>query len=509
MIPLARNAYSAYIQDDWKVTPRLTLNLGLRYDYEAPFSITNGELMTLDFATGLPRYAKGTPASKLAHLTFKYLTDGPTRSFEPNTRDFAPRFGFALRPFSDDRTVVRGGYGIVNTSDAASYTVAGSYVNPFAGSTGYIYPKNPLFWPDRQEHLTTLDQAPYGIDYVTSSSPGGAFLVNDPRFPTGYVQHWNLTVGRQLSSSTVAEVGYVASRGVNLNSNQTLGGYDRSLLAKVGAQNPAWAGDRGMYAKGYNSAYNSMQLQLRRQHSRGLSYAAQYTWSRAMGDASEDGANENTFLDVQLSQDGFQNVRRRVWGSLNFDVRQRFTLYGVWELPVGRGKQFGRNFHSAVDSVLGGWRMNWIYTLQGGYPWTVTNGFNDWKRPNRVCDGNLPRGQRTPDRWFDFSCYQTVAPINTVNPATGLPVTYTPTGNAGANTIIGPGTNNWDWGVHKYFPLWSETRRLEFRAELFNAFNHPRLQGPSSWFFFNKSDGAKIVRAGNQRQIQLALRINF
>jgi hypothetical protein len=509
MIPLSRDAVAIYVQDDWKVTRRLTLNLGMRYDRETPFSVTNGEFMTLNFANGLPRYGKGTPASKLAKMTFKYEIDGPTRSSEPNNMDFAPRFGFALMPFKDDRTVVRGGYGMIYTSEAASYTVAGSYVNPFAGSTGYIYPKDPNFWPDRQEHIRRLDQVPYGIDYATSSSPGGAFLVNDPRFPTGYVQHWNLTVGRQVNASTVAELGYVASRGVNLNSNQTLGGYSQALLTQMETQNPTWRGDKGMYAKGYNSAYHSMQLQLRRQFSKGLSYAAQYTWSRAMGDSSEDSANENTFLSVQLSQDGIVPVRRRVWTSLNFDVRQRFTLNGIWEVPVGRGKRYATNWHSVADGVLGGWRLNWIWMLQGGYPWTVTQNFNDWKRPNRICNGNLPSSERTVDRWFDTSCYVNPTPIPYVDPKTGVASTYTPTGNAGANTVIGPGTNRMDMGVHKSFPLWSEERRLEFRAELFNAFNHALLQGPNGQFFYNQPAGARIVRAGNRRQIQLALRIAF
>jgi hypothetical protein len=162
-----------------------------------------------------------------------------------------------------------------------------------------------------------------------------------------------------------------------------------------------------------------------------------------------------------------------------------------------------------VDSVLGGWRFNSIWVLQGGYPWTVTQNFNDWKRPNRICDGNLPSGERTVDRWFDTACYVNPAPIPYVDPKTGQNATYTPTGNAGANTIIGPGTNRWDLGVHKYFPIRSETRRVEFRAELFNAFNHAQLQGPNGYFFYNQPAGAKIVRASNMRQVQLALRFTF
>ncbi|MFB3904603.1 MAG: carboxypeptidase regulatory-like domain-containing protein [Acidobacteriota bacterium] len=508
LIPLKRDALSFYVQDDWKATPWLTLNLGLRYDYESPFEVTNGQFMTLDFNTGLPRYAKGAPADKLAKLRFKYLTDGPSRAYEPDTRDFAPRIGFALRPFNDNRLVVRGGYGIVYGSEAAAYTVMGSYVAPFAGQTGYIYPKYAAVWPDKQEHIRTLDQEPYGIDYVSTATPG-VFQATSPDYPTGYVQHWNLTIGRDLFKSTMAEIAYVGSRGVNLNSSQTLMAYDAQLLDKLVAENPAWAGDKGMFAKGYNSAYHSMQLKVRREHSNGLSYVGQYTWSRAMADASEDTSNEHTLLTTVLTNSVPTFYRSRTWTQANFDVRHRLSLNGIWELPFGRGRQLGSTWNPILDGFLGGWRLNWIWSLQGGYPWTVTVSATSWNRPDRICDGNLPKKERTPDRWFDITCFPNVTPVEYTDPETGEKATFTPNGNAGANTIMGPGANNWDWGVHKFFPVKGESRRLEFRAEFFNAFNHPRMQGPSAQFFYNQPDGAKIFRAGNQRQIQLALRFTF
>ncbi len=509
LIPLVRNAMSFYIQDDWKVSSRLTLNLGLRYDYEDPFSVTNGQFMTLDFATGLPRYAKGAPADQLAKLRFNYLTDGPTRQFEPNKKDFAPRIGFALRPFNNNNTVVRGGYGMIYNSEAAAYTVMGSYVAPFAGQTGYVYPRYAASWPDKQTHIRTLDQEPYGIDYVSTASPG-LFQTTSPDYPTGYMQHWNLSIGRDLFKSTMAEIGYVGSRGVNLNSSTTLTEYSPELLAKLDAANPAWAGNKGMFSKGFNSAYHSMQFKLHKAHSRGLSYVANYTWSRAMGDASEDTSNEHTLLTSVLGSNGIPvSYRSRVWTQANFDVRQRFSLNGIWDVPVGRGKELGNTWHPVVDAFLGGWRLNWIWTLQGGYPWTVTTSATSWNRPNRTCNGNLPKDERTPDRWFDISCFPSVAPVEYTDPDDGLTKVYTPNGNAGANSIIGPGMNNWDWGLHKFFPMRREGHRIEFRAEFFNAFNHPRLTGPSSQFFYNQPDGAKIFRAGNQRQIQLALRFTF
>ncbi len=507
LIAMVRNAFSGYIQDDWKLTDRLTLNMGLRYDFESPFHVTNGEFMTLDFKTGLPVYAKGAPADRLAKLQFNYLTDGPNRGFEPNNGDFAPRLGFAWRPFSDNNLVVRGGYGIIYNSETASNTTMGSYVTPFAGRLGYIYPKNASFWPDKKEHITPFEQEPYGIDIVSTKSPG-VFIPTSPYYPTGYLQHWNLTIGKDLGHALMGEIGYVASRGVNLNSSTTTTEYDPVLQEKLNLANPGWAGNKAMKAKGFNSAYHSMQVRLRKEHRSGLSYLAQYTWSRAMADASEDSANEHTLSTTVLTPEGPKLFISRTWTQANFDVRQRLSLAGNYELPLGRGKTYGDNLHPVLDGVLGGWRFNWIWALQGGYPWTVTTGPLVSTRPNRTCNGNLPSGERTPERWFDISCFPNPDPVQYTNPETGQPGTFTPNGNAGANTIIGPPTNNWDLGLHKYFQA-TESKRIEFRAEFFNAFNQARLFGPSGQYFYNQPDGAKILRAGNQRQIQFALRFTF
>ncbi|HXK62411.1 MAG TPA: TonB-dependent receptor, partial [Acidobacteriota bacterium] len=507
LIPMVRNAISVYIQDDWKVTDRLTLNLGFRYDFESPFHVTNGEFMTLDFQTGLPLYAQGAPADKLAKLQFNYLTDGPNHGFEPNYTDFAPRLGFAWRPLAESNWVIRGGYGIIYNSETASNTTMGSYVTPFAGRLGYIYPKNANFWPDKQEHIFSFDQEPYGIDYVSTKSPG-VFIPTAPYYPTGYLQHWNLTMGKEFGQSLLGEIAYVASRGVNLNSSTTTTEYDPELQKKIDTANPSWAGNKGMKAKGYNSAYHSMQLRVRKEHSHGLSYLAQYTWSRAMADASEDTANEHTLSTTVLTEEGPKLLIRRTWTQANFDVRHRLSLAGNYELPFGRGKTYGNDLHPVLDGILGGWRINWIWALQGGYPWTVTTGPLVSTRPDRICNGNLPASERTPERWFDITCFPNPQPVEYTDPETGQVRSFVPNGNAGANTIIGPPTNNWDLGLHKYFRA-TETKRIEFRAELFNAFNHPRLLGPSGQYFYNQPDGAKILRAGNQRQIQFALRFTF
>ncbi|MFN0172822.1 MAG: carboxypeptidase regulatory-like domain-containing protein [Bryobacteraceae bacterium] len=504
LIPLRRNATSFFAQDDWKVTSRLTLNLGLRYDYEEPFKMLTNQFMTLNFQTGLPRYAKGLPGDVLRNLRFKYETGGPNYPFNANKKDFAPRVGFAYRPFNDNKTVFRGGYGMFYTSERAETTINGSSVIPFAGYTGYIYARG-RFWPDGQDRFRNLAEGPPAADIVqvTTGSPGN-YTPTDPFYPTGYLQQWNFTIGRDVGFRTVVQLGYVGSRGVNLNSWTTVGRSLPGVLALVRQQNPTWGGDRGLRQKGFSSAYHGLQLNVRKEYSHGLSFLANYTWSRAMSDGSEDSDNEHTFFNNEIAGE----IIRRGWSSAAFDVRHRANFSGSWEVPVGRGKTYGAQLHPVLDGFVGGWSGNWILTLQGGYPWTVTTGFASWTRPDRLCDGNLPRGQKQADRWFDYTCFVTRTPTVVVNPATGQNVTINNQGNAGPNIIVGPGTTNLDFGLHKNFRL-TENKHFQFRTELFNAFNTSNLQAPNWQFFANNATGAKITRAGPKRQIQFGLKFIF
>ena len=211
---LRRNMFGLFIQDDWKVSPRLTLNLGLRYDWEAPFSEATGQFATINEQTGLIRYAKGAPADKLALIRFPYETDGPNRPYDPSMSNFAPRFGLAFRPFDNNRTVIRGGYGLFYTSEIAFATVYGAWVAPFGGVITYR-PKAD-FLNEPTDHFLTIDQKPYRLDEFKGNNPG-FFLPNSEYYPTGYMQQWNLTVAHELARDLVLELSYVGSKGTNLN----------------------------------------------------------------------------------------------------------------------------------------------------------------------------------------------------------------------------------------------------------------------------------------------------
>jgi hypothetical protein len=168
-------------------------------------------------------------------------------------------------------------------------------------------------------------------------------------------------------------------------------------------------------------------------------------------------------------------------------------LSGTYELPFRRGRTFGTNWHPVTNSLLGGWRLNMILTLQDGFPFSVRD--TGVRVPDRICDGNLPSSQRTPERWFDYTCFVPHSPLNRP-------------GNAGTNIIIGPGINNVDVGLHKEFSF-TETAKVQLRIETFNVFNHPNLIKPASNYFVNTASGAAVTSARDMRDIQLAVKIIF
>jgi hypothetical protein len=508
LMPFSRNAFSGYVQDDWKVNSRLTLNIGLRYDYEAPFAIDNGKYLGLDFNTGLPRYCASAPAAEIAIMHYNFETGGPCTDHQPDYHDVSPRVGFAFRPNGDDGTVLRGGFGLFYTSENAYTTTYGGWVQPFAGQYNWnpgsyywqtvLNPTNPLF--DGQQHFTTMDQIPYGLTYDQGESMG-YFFPSVPYFPTAYVEQYNLTAGKQAPGRIALELGYVGSHGINLTGPVSVYNYDPTLLTKIQTANPQLS-NFGLRMKGFRSFYNSLQASARKEVSHGLYFLAAYTWAHALTDMSDDDTNETLFTDSTAAG---AIITKRI-ANADFDYRHRFSFSGTWALPVGRGQQFGSNWNPVVNGVLGGWQANAIVLFQGGFPFTVYD--SSLKFPDRVCDGQLPHNQRNAGRWFDTTCFVTHIPTTIINPITHSPELVNTEGNSPPNVIRGPGSQDWDLGAEKNFKLWRETN-LQFRGEFFNAFNHLNLEAPASNYFFNSPSGAQITRAGDKRHIQLALRLSF
>lgn len=497
-----RNAFALFLQDNWKATSRLTLNLGLRYDYEAPFRAPDGRIVTINYDQALPVFGKGAPANVLANLTYKHLTDGPTSPFKANKLNFAPRFGFAYQPFNNGNTVIRGGYGIFYDSTGAFTTTYGSWTGPFGGELTWS-PFSGIFgiqYPDNSSRISKISEPFKGLDYLIGKSLGAYLPVADD-YPESYVQQWNMTLSHRLPMRLLGEVSYVGNKGTNLNGLIPWQVYNNALFTRIRQNIPSFSSS--LWAKGRDSSYHALQASLRRDLSKGLFFQAAYTFGKDLAEASYEGNYDNSVLDTDSQGRPVGALPRSLASQ---DVRQRFSIAGGWELPFGHHQAFGRDWHPVVNGVLGGWNISFIGQLQSGYPYTVLTPAGNL--PDRICDGRLPKSQRTIDRWIDIKCFPTHQPLTVVDPITGATRTFNTQGNSGRNIITGPGTHIWDLGIHKSFNF-SETTRLQFRGEMFNAFNHSNYIGPAGNVFNNTVSGAKITTARTMRQVQLALRFEF
>ncbi len=492
-----RNSIGLYIQDDWKITQRLTANIGLRYDYEPSFRSLDGKFMTLNTESGLPWYCAETDPALLTNIKYKYETGGPCRGYEASKTNFAPRFGFAFRPFNDNNTVIRGGYGMVYTSENMYTTGYGSFQAPFGGT--FLWRTRSPFQPDGQNHLTTFDQEPYQLPLSSPTVPANMWI-NPEYYPTGNVQHWNLGLSRNVGWGVVMETAYVGSKGTNLNGLRSLANYDRPLSQKVTAQNPGFT-TINLRLKGFNSSYHAFQAKATKRFKDGLSFLASYTWAHALAEASNDQVDENT--DADTNELNVVEVRR-IWSNADFDIRHRFSFSGSYDLPFGRDRAFGKDWNKLVNGILGGWRLNMIATYQSGYPFSIRS--SNGRVPNMICDGKLPSSERTPERWFDISCFPDKAPVTVI--IDGISRSVDLNGNAPPNVIRGPNFVNFDIGIHKEFRL-RESLKLQLRGEAFNALNRPNLFGPSVNNFLNTTSGDGITRQRDNRNIQIAAKLIF
>ena len=492
---LRRIMIGAFVQDDWKVSRRLTLNLGVRYDYESPFHEANNRLATFDFDTAKVRYAAGAPENLLSKLTFPFERDGPNTAYDTNPLSFAPRVGLAWRPFGDTRTAIRGGYGLFYTSESAYSTAYQAWVGPFSGV--YTYNARAATIKEAKDHYVPIDQKPYLIDTLRYTTPG-SFFTNTPYYPAGYMQQWNFTVSRQALKDLVVEAGYVGSKGTNLSGVGSLPVASVPTYLKVSSGSGIAPTVR---MKGFNSKYNSLQAKAVRRYSNGFHLIGAFTWGHAMTESSNEQTVENIFTDTDVTG----NFTSRRYANADNDVRKRMSLTAGYAIPFGAGQRFGSNAPVVVRSLLGGWNVNGILTLQDGFPFTVYD--SSLRFTDRICDGNLPPDQRTENRWYDTSCFPSHASISAVNSA-GVKVTTFVNGNASPDVITGPGIINLNVGVHKEISI-HERIRMQFRFEGFNVASRTNLQAPAANYFLNTPTGGQITRAAVMRRVQIAGKIIF
>jgi hypothetical protein len=466
-------SYNFFINDSYRVTQRLTLNAGLRYEYNSPPVDAEDNANVFDLAT---------------RSLVRVGTNGVPRSgFEADKNNFAPRVGFAWS--IGEATVLRGGYGIYYDQSPLAPSEALYFNSPFFD--------NNIFFSLPGLPLTLNDPFP---SFFPFPLPDSALAIQrDLR--TGYMQHWNFNIERQIGSRSVLEVAYVGSKGTKLltarDINQPQPGILPPGLPFVPRPDPRFD-DIDLLESRANSNYNSLQARFQQRLARGFSALASYTWSKSIDDASNFFSSAG---DPNFPQNSYNVAAER--GRSNFDVSHRLSLSYSYALPFGKGREYLAD-DGWLSTVLSGWETFGIVTLQSGRPFTVALlseidnsgtgrsilGFGNNDRPNVV--GNPELSNPTTLQWFNTAAF--------AFPSRG---TF---GNAGRNILEGPGFQNVNVSLLKN-TRFTERVNLQIRAEAFNLFNHPNFNLPDN--FLGSPTFGRITSARDPRHIQFGLKLLF
>jgi len=501
-------ALNFYAQDNFKVTPRFTLNVGLRYDLPYPYTETHN-LQNL-FVPGAQSKILPTAPSGLLYPGDPGV---PAGLIATQKTAFAPRAGFAWDPTGAGQWVISGGYGI--------------FYEPFYNGQG-----GPLQDPISAPPYLATPQASFPVNFPDPFNGVNEFdgrfstpmtlLVVSPNLKLPYAQDWNLNIQRSIGNDWLVQFGYVGTSGTrlprfieanpaiyypgvstenNVNQRRLYSGCTLTSPPSV----PCNYASVGEIAGIANSVYHGFETSVRKRFGHGLSFLASYTLSKSIDDVSSfnitGSASQPVAGENDLAQNPFDLAAER--GRSMFDSRHRLVLSYLWSIP------FWREGNRWYQHVLGNWQLNGIVTMQSGTPFTVfdstdvslqgqapeISGFSS-NRPNLVGDPN--NGPRTPQEWFNTKAFQQVIP----DP--NSPVQQF--GNEGRNVVQGPGYANWDFAAVKNIPI-TEGKQLQFRGELFNFLNRTNLRLPDS--DISSPTFGQIQSDVGPRVIQVALKFLF
>jgi len=494
-----------FAQDRWRISARLSLTLGVRYQFNPPnweardsFSSVLFSLADKKAEIVVPAGQRDSDFNLLKNVLFPYITVRRAPELDRNLvhntyKNFAPRLGLAWQV--DPKTVVRGGYGIFyGFTDVVSQVPT---LNPptrvlFSATANNI---DPTLVIDRSAFGSNLFSRP--ID-----SPGYN-AVRDPNVHPDLTQMYNLSVQREFLSSWLLEVGFMGNR-----SSRVL------MITQINDAVPALPSDTSsiqsrrrvstllgpiqyMVSQGFSN-YNALTVNVEKRMARGFSVLANYTWSRALGvaPALSEGINSSAIQSpVNL---------KREYGPLEFDIMRRLAVSYLIELPFGKGKPYLSRSPRAVDLLFGGWQLSGITTLQGGFPLTPALSSSLGKtetnsRPNAI--GDPSRTSRRPDDWLSRAAF--AVPTDAEVAAGNF------FGDAGTGSIRAPGLVNFDFSVGKNFAI-REGMRLQLRTEFFNLTNTPFFGLPGGVEVnFNSQNFGKVIAAGDPRIVQFGLKLVF
>jgi outer membrane receptor protein involved in Fe transport len=477
---LQTNAYF-FLQDDWRIHPRLTLNLGVRYELPLPW------VHPQDFwGTFHPREQSQVIKTAPRGMVFPGDPGVPRGLIQTDKNNWAPRIGFAYDPFGNGRTSIRGAYGIFyetqnadmiqNTGQPYRYTFTintpYSLTDPLRGQ-----PPIPLF-------VNTIDPQFIGLQQL---------FYPDPGMRSPYVQHFNLTVQREVVRDLAVQAGYVGKLGRKLLMGWSPNPAVYAPGAALGNINqrrldPGF-GNNSEISSMANSSYHALQVEVTKRYGHGFSLQGAYTFSRSIDMASANalGAAVPNVFDF-----------RTQYGLSDFFAKHIASLSWIWDLPRLA------SVNPMVRGMVGGWQINGLITARSGRPFNVTTGTDNAlsgtpnQRPNVVGEHRLPNDRSKNDRilaWFDRAAFAA--------PVAG---TY---GNTGRNALIGPGATTTNLGLFKNFALpGHEGLRLQFRSEFFNALNAVNLSNPNAQLNAGTRMG-RITGSSSARVIQFALKVLF
>jgi len=472
--------YAGYIQDDFKVAPSLTLNLGLRYELQMPAYEQAGQI--INFVPSLDKVVLGgtaTVPNVAATLTAARLTNyvttrdaaGLPRSLVyPNYDNLAPRFGLAWRPLGDNRMVIRGGYGIFYTGSRLSAMrtdLTGGFPyalsQSFTGST-----TNP--------NLSLVNPFPDSLAKLSGTTTTNGWEVNAP---SPYLQSWNLTIEREVGRGVVIEASYSGSKGTHLGRKYDL---NQEIRTPASTTRPYGGyGDIEYYSFSQSSSYNAATITVRERISNGLFFRANYTYGKSID--TNSGLNYAGAGGYQGAQDSSNLKAER--GLSDFDARHVFSMNFAYLLPFRR------------FAFIRGWQLAGSGIARSGQPFTPqysgpNNDVAQATRPDRLLDGSLPNP--SPNMWFNLNAFQVV------------PDSAYRYGNSGRNILEGPGSATVNFALSKQFHL-GERFRAQFRWETFNVVNRANFQQPADTL--DKANAGTITSAAPGRLMQLGLRCSF
>jgi hypothetical protein len=473
--------YSAFAQDDYKITPTLTLNIGLRYELMMPphekydalamFVPSIGKVVIAGRGT-LSNFDQQFALLGPANATMAADVGLPDTIVKANYNSLAPRFGFAWRAFGNSRTVLRGGYGIFY--GASSLYRMDEYNDTFPFSitqTFSVSGSNPLL-------VTASNPFPGSRQSISGVTSSYGQESTEPK--PQYLQSWNLTLEREFLNGTVVEAGFAGSKGSHLQRRYDINQPYRDPALNNLRPYPAF-GSIQIISDGSNSAYSSGQFTVRRRFSKQLFVRASYTYAKSLDDSSNTGGTiQYNFPTAQDSR----NLRLER-GRSDFDIGHSFAASFIWTPKISN------------MGLLRDWQVAGTSTIYTGPPFTPKMGTFDYNnggasRPDRIAKGTLDNP--TVDQWFDRTAFPAV-PLGSYR-----------FGTSGRNVLDGPGTMALNVSLSRRIRL-AETRALQFRVETFNLPNHPNFNLPE-----NRVDiisGGTISRAKNNRSVQLGARLEF